>query len=232
MERGLCGIFIGTCVGAAPVTSPGSASPRASPPVDAVSPRALSPGLCPQGDVPSTNRPYSTLLGPWGIGAGCAQLPQVVHGALQHPLPRGARWVPRFASLSPTSLFPKGVPKPGGSFYCSVQSPSPAEPSFLGDRQCLAGVTYGVAFGVSKFIHAQKGVKQPGALVPSLSLRAGAWTGHGPVLPGGTCLLQPEQRHCPQEQRVPKRSLPGDRDGDREGEVSCLWSCQLGTFHV
>lgn len=124
MERGLRGIFIGTCVGAAPVTSLGSASPRASPPP----PWVLSaPGLCLQGDVPSMNRPHSTS-GPWGIGAGCAQLPQVVRGAVQHPLPRGTPWVPRFASLSPTSLFPKGVPKAGGSFYCSVQGPSPGSP--------------------------------------------------------------------------------------------------------
>lgn len=111
MERCLCGIFIVTCVEAAPVMSPGLGSRCASPGRMFQSPWLCLLGRCgcPHGSVP-------TVLG--GLGANCAWWPQ----AVQHPLPHGGLGKCSLSQLVPT-LFPKDVFKLGEQLRCgAVQS--------------------------------------------------------------------------------------------------------------
>lgn len=97
MERCLCGIFIVTCVEAAPVRSPGLGSRCASPG------RMLqSPGLCLLGSCGCPHSSVPTVAG--GLGANCAWWPQ----AVQHHLPRGGLGKCSVSQPLPT-LFPKDV---------------------------------------------------------------------------------------------------------------------------
>lgn len=79
MERCLCGIFIVTCVGAVPVTSPGLGSRRAGPGRMLWSP--APPGLCLPGRCACPCCRVPIMAG--GLGANCAWWPR----AARHPLP-------------------------------------------------------------------------------------------------------------------------------------------------
>lgn len=118
MERCLCGIFIVTCVGAAPVTSLGLGLHRASPRRMPWSPGLCLPGrcVCPRGVVTAAASP--SWLGDSGlIALGGLRLCSILCLV-------GDWESPPSPSLSPI-LFPKDVLKPGGWLKRGgVQSPS------------------------------------------------------------------------------------------------------------
>lgn len=125
MERGLRGIFIGTCVGAAPVTSLGSASPRASPPVGAVSPRAVSSGRCPQHEQTSQH------VGAVGNrGWLCSAAPGGAWGRAAPSAP-GHSLGPSLRQPVPDLAVPKGCPQTRWQLLLQCAGPQPWVPSPL-----------------------------------------------------------------------------------------------------
>lgn len=131
MERGLCGIFIGTCVGAAPVTSPGSASPRASPPCGCCQPqgsvpRAVSPGRCPQHE-----QTLQHVVGAVGNrGWLCSAAPGGAWGRAAPSAP-GHSLGPSFRQPVPDLAVPKGCPQTWWQLLLQCAEPQPWVPSKL-----------------------------------------------------------------------------------------------------
>lgn len=184
MERCLCGIFIVTCVEAAPVMSPGLGSCCASPG------RMLQSSLlgrcgCPHGGV-------LTVVG--GLGANCAWWPQ----AVQHPLPRGGLGTCSLSQPVPT-VFPKHVFKLGEQLRCGGMMVK-----LQGNRSLGAAPCWGHLWGGLWGLHGQEAkargrlgpISVSGSSLPSLELSArhlscvmgkqrGAPAGEGCWIPAG-----------------------------------------------